>query len=63
VRKIRMLRSKWRGWKPTYGFASEALPEETGSNGEAEPTEHGASPRPYKSRESLQYLSCDAGHI
>src|ERR1039457_6522086 len=36
-------------WKPVHSRAIEALPEETGSNRQAGPTEHGASPRPYRS--------------
>jgi hypothetical protein len=31
VREIRSLRSKWRGLETGLRFASEALPEETGS--------------------------------
>ena len=51
MRERRTLRALCRGWKRTYGVASEPLPQETGRNRQAAPTEHRASPRPYHARE------------
>ena len=47
MRKICTLGLMRRDWKPIYGSASEALSVETERHGQAEPTKHGASPRPY----------------
>ena len=53
VREIRTLRAMWRGLETTHGSDTEALSTETESK-QSRPNLRsiGASPRPYRSRES-----------
>ena len=56
MREIRTLRARRRGSETAYGLASEALPEETGSNGLGHTSEYRANPRPYRASSLFERL-------
>jgi len=48
VREIRMLRAMWGGWKRDYGRPYTGTKGETPDTDKGSPTDHRASPRPYR---------------